>query len=110
MAGCRTGSCRSGTEATSCDALLCIRSLGNVHEDGRTDGGCCELANICDGPMCLCRQDVRLMRLQNESSSGVTEFGLRTFDGPGMSCTRSLRHAVGWHLPARTQVTDWSPH
>lgn len=36
------------------------------------------------GQCALCRQDVRLMRLQNESNSGVTEFGLRTFDGPGM--------------------------
>lgn len=31
------------------------------------------------------------------------------FDGPAMSCTRSLRHAVGWHSLARTQVTDLSP-
>lgn len=62
--------------------------------------------------MCLCRQDFRLMRLQNADTSGVAEFGLRILMGlaePGMSCTRSLRHAVGWQSLARTQVTDLSP-
>lgn len=59
--------------------------------------------------MCLCRQDFRLMMLQNADTSGITEFGLRILMGLVCPCTRSLRHAVGWHSLARTQVTDLSP-
>lgn len=81
MPGCRTGSCRPGSRATSCNALLCFSALGIVHADGRTAEGCVELAYSRDEPICLCRQDFRLVMLQNADTSGVTEFGLQILMG-----------------------------
>lgn len=101
---------RRRSRATRC----CVTSAPRlVHEDGRTAEGCVELAYICEEPMCLCREDTRLMRLQTEQRHPrLHRVRSANFDGPGRlwSSTRSLRRCGrAGHSLARTQVTDWSP-
>lgn len=89
-AGCRTGSCMGRDEGDVAQRVAvhrCVQlqlhslTAGPAHEDGQAAEGCVEVACISSQPVCLCRQDFRLMSLQDEDSAGVTEFGLRVLMG-----------------------------